>query len=374
MVASLCFGVESRVHKIAVLRASALGDFIFALPALFALRSTYPRAEIVLLAREWHKQFLSYRPSPVDRVVVLPEGEIGNEGERRQDPIALEAFFEAMQREHFDIAIQMHGGGRNSNPFVSRLGARLTVGLRTADADFLDRWIPYVYYQPEIMRYLEVVSLVGATTDSLKPSIKVTEADRRESLQCVPEMERPVVVLHPGASDPRRRWATEKFARVGDALAREGVHVVLTGTKTEKQLVGAVISTMEYEAQDVSACLSLNGLAGLLSRCACVVSNDTGPLHLAGAVGTATVGIYWCGNLITAGPMTRALHRPAISWRLDCPVCGTNCTSGSCAHSASFVDDVSIEEVVDFAMDLLKQQGAFSQTPRLFKGVDAFVV
>lgn len=374
MFASPCFRVESGVHKIAVLRANALGDFIFALPALSALRSTYPNAEVILLAREWHKQFLANRPSPVDRVVVLPEGEIGNESERRQDPIALEAFFEAMQREHFDIAIQMHGGGRNSNPFVARLGARLTVGLRTPDADFLDRWVPYIYYQPEIMRYLEVVSLVGATTDSFKPFIAVTEADRKESLQCVPEMEGPVVVLHPGASDSRRRWAAEKFARVGDALAREGIHVVLTGTESEKQLVRVVISMMEYEAQDVSGCLSLNGLTGLLSRCACVVSNDTGPLHLAGAVGTATVGIYWCGNLITAGPITRMMHRPAISWRLDCPVCGTNCTSGSCAHSASFVDDVSVEEVVDFTMDLLKQQGAFSQMPRLFKGVDAFAV
>jgi len=55
------------VHKIAVLRANALGDFIFTLPALEALRTAYPNAEIVLLAKEWHASFLERRPSPINR-------------------------------------------------------------------------------------------------------------------------------------------------------------------------------------------------------------------------------------------------------------------------------------------------------------------
>jgi ADP-heptose:LPS heptosyltransferase len=60
------------VRRIAVLRANALGDFIFALPALEALRAAYPQAEIVLLAKKWHATFLQGRPGPVDRVVVVP--------------------------------------------------------------------------------------------------------------------------------------------------------------------------------------------------------------------------------------------------------------------------------------------------------------
>jgi ADP-heptose:LPS heptosyltransferase len=111
---------------------------------------------------------------------------------------------------------------------------------------------------------------------------------------------------------------------------------------------------MQYKAQDVCGCLSLNGLTGLLSRCSVVVSNDTGPLHLARAVGTATVGIYWCGNLITAGAMTRKFHYPAISWRLNCPVCDVDCTRSRCEHTASFVDDVSTQEVTASALDLLQ--------------------
>src|SRR3954454_16148500 len=115
------------IRKIAVLRANALGDYIFCLPALQALRETFPQAEIVLLGRAWHQEYLQHRPGPVDRVVVVPlypgiserEGFIPNEE-------VLSEFFYRMQAEHFDIAFQIHGGGRNSSPFLLRLGAKLT--------------------------------------------------------------------------------------------------------------------------------------------------------------------------------------------------------------------------------------------------------
>ncbi len=352
--ASHLSGVEPAIAKIAILRANALGDFIFALPALTALRETYPQAEIVLLAREWHQAFLADRPSPIDRVVVMPPGGIGNEGAEKQDAIALETFFQSMRQEKFDLAIQLHGGGRNSNPFTLQLGARFTIGLRTPDAPELDRWIPYIYYQPEILRYLEVVSLVGAKTTNLEPHISVTAADLEESYRVVPEGDRPLVVLHPGASDARRRWSTAKFATVGDTLSRAGAQVVVTGTFQEAELARAIVEMMQCPARDVCGRLSLNGLTGLLSRCRVVIANDTGPLHLAAAVGTATVGIYWCGNLITAGPLTRRYHRPQISWRLHCPVCGLDCTTRRCDHAASFVDDVPTAEVIDAALALFE--------------------
>lgn len=345
--------VVPNVRKIAILRANALGDLIFALPALDALRAAYPQAERVLLARQWHQQFFAQRPSPIDRVIEIPLGGIGQEGPTPQNPIELAAFFNQMQQENFDVAIQLHGGGRNSNPFVLQLGARLTVGLRTPDAPLLDRWVPYIYYQPEVLRYLEVVSLLGATPTSVEPKITVTETDRLESYAVVPDDRQPLVVLHPGASDPRRCWSVEQFAAVGDELAATGVHVLVTGTQRESDRAQAVIARMQAPAQNLCGALSLNGLTGLLARCQLVISNDSGPLHLAAAVGTPTVGIYWCGNLITAAPLTRRVHRPAISWRLHCPICGVDCTRDRCDHSASFVEEVTTQEVIASALELL---------------------
>jgi ADP-heptose:LPS heptosyltransferase len=345
---------EPRVGKIAVLRANALGDFVVTLPALEALRAAYPEAEIVLLAREWHAAFLRGRPGPVDRVVAIPDARgVSVEPDAAEDPEALDAFFAGMSRERFDLAVQLHGGGRYSNPFVRTLGARLTIGLKTPDAAPLDRWIPYAFFQHEILRYLEVVSLVGAPPVALEPRLTVTAADRAEAARIVPDDGRPLVALHPGAGDPRRRWPPERFARVGDALAAAGARVVVTGIAAERNLVVAVVAAMRAEACNTCGLLSLSGLAGLLSRCRLAVSNDSGPLHVARAVGAATVGIYWCSNVMTFGPLTRARHRPAISWRMACPTCGRDCVYDPCTHRPSFVADVPLDEVTTAALDLL---------------------
>ncbi len=163
----------------AVLRANGIGDFILALPALEALRSAYPQAQVVLLGRRWHRDFLTGRPGPVDRVVVVPTCRgVTEEPGRREDPEELARFFEEMAQEGFDLALQLHGGGRYSNPLVHRLGARVTAGLRTPDAPPLDRWVPYVYFQHETLRYLEVASLVGALAPPvLEPRLTVTQRD-----------------------------------------------------------------------------------------------------------------------------------------------------------------------------------------------------
>jgi ADP-heptose:LPS heptosyltransferase len=350
------------VEKIAVLRANALGDFLFAVPALEALRAAYPSAEIVLLAREWHTDFVPGRVPAVDRVVVVPNAEgIWLPPGQPEDEDAIDRFFATMREERFDLALQLHGGGRNSNPFVLRLGARVTAGLRTPDAEQLDRWVPYVFYQPEVFRLLEAVSMVGAFPGRLEPRLSVLAADKAEAAEQVGDDD-PLVALHPGATDRRRRWPAERFAALGDALAEAGAHVLVTGDGEEAEIVDEVVERMESKATGLAGSLSTGGLAGALSRCALVVSNDTGPLHVAAAVGAATVGIFWCGNLINAGPITRRRHRPAISWRLHCPVCGRNCITDDCDHQDSFVADVSLEEVRTSALDLLSSVPSVPET------------
>ncbi len=355
------FAVEPHVQKIAVLRANRLGDLVFVLPALDALRAAYPHAEIVLLGFSWYEDLLAGRPGPVDRVIVVPPCWNPLEGfPAGAEPPELAAFFAAMQRERFDLAIQLLGGGRHSNPFVQRLGARLTVGLKAPDAVALDRWVPYILYQPEIFRYLEVVALVGAPPVTFEPRLAVTLQDLAEAA-VVPEDDRPLAVIHPGASDSRRRWPATEFAAVGDALAAAGAQVAVIGMAEERDLVQGVIGAMRAEALDLCGRLSLRALTGLLHRTSVMVGNDSGPVHLAEAVGAATVAVYWCGNLITAGPLTRARHRPIISWQLTCPACGVDCTVYRCDHPDSFVADVPVDEVRDAALDLL----AASRVPAL---------
>ncbi len=345
------------VSKIAVLRANAIGDFVFALPALDALRAAYPAAEIVLLGQPWHHRFLTGRPGPVDRVVVVPRKRGVREDRetagQEDPPRVFEAFFAAMQAEQFDLALQMHGGGRNSNPFLLQLGARITAGSATPDAPRLDYTLPYIYWQHEIVRLLEVVSMVGAQPVGLQPRLTLTEADFAECYTVLPRTDDVLVAMHPGVGDPWRQWPAENFAAVGDVLAQAGACILLTGAGFEEPITQAVAAQMTQPALDLAGKLSIGGLAALLARCKVVVSNDSGPLHVAAAVGAATVGIYWAGNVINAGTLLRARHRPHLSWRMECPLCGRNTIYDPCDHRPSFVDKVKPEEVIASALELL---------------------
>lgn len=349
------------MKKIAVLRANALGDFIFILPALRALKQTFPDSQITLLGKHWHKNFLANRPSDIDRVVVVPRSKGVNGNEKTEGDInALSAFFKDMHEERFDMALQLHGGGKYSNPFIIKLGAKQTIGLKTNDAVPLDKWIPYIYYQHEILRYLEVVSLIGAKTNNLQPHISVTKNDINEVSEYIQKKEN-IIVIHPGASDPRRRWNPQRFAEVGDLLSKQGYTIAITGTENEADIAEEVVSHMKEKAENLSGKLSLSGLTGLLSFSKLVISNDTGPLHVADAVDAKTVGLYWCINMINASILQREKHRPCISWRPHCPTCNEKLIKtqldfqeNTCQHNDSLLDEISVEEVINTALELLK--------------------
>jgi ADP-heptose:LPS heptosyltransferase len=287
-----------------------------------------------------------------------------------------------MQELRFDLVLQLHGGGAFSNPFVQRLGARVTAGLRAPDAPPLDRTVPYVYYGHEIVRFLEVAALVGAPPVTYEPRLHVTAADHVAAAAALAGLADPVVVLHPGATDPRRHWPVDRFAAVGDELHRAGAEVVVTGSANERPLAARLAVAMHHPVRDLAGRLDLRGLVGVLERAAVVVSNDTGPRHVAEAVGTATVAVYWCGNLINAGPLTRARHRPHISWQTHCPECGADSMSDlypartggtACRHRASFVSSVPVAEVLPDALDLLAAAAEAQDAPERIRSSSAVV-
>lgn len=351
-------GIVDGVGKIAVLRPNAVGDFVFALPALHALKAAYPTAELVLLGKAWHRGFLEGRPGPVDRVVELPPiPGVGAPVGAQVDTQAVDAFIGRMRDERFDIALQMFGGGRYSNPLLRRLGARLTAGFRGADAPALDRWLAYREPAPRRLALLEVAGLVGAWPGPLPmPELALTEADRREAERVLPARAgEPIVVLQPGATDPRRCWPAQRFAALGDLLAETGAQVVVNGSAAEAELVDAVVGAMRHPALGLAGKLGLGGLCGLLARARLLVSNDTGPLHLALALGVPCVGIFWLTNLVDGMPLRPSLLHAALATRTDCPVCGQDNQHRRCPHDPSFVDELSLEEVAAQARAALAQ-------------------
>ncbi|MUK03526.1 glycosyltransferase family 9 protein [Vibrio cholerae] len=338
------------IRRIAVLRGGGLGDLMFAMPAIDALKARYPDAEITLLGMPGHAALLDGRPGPVSEVLELPCSPGVRPGE--VDPAAVDGFFAGIEGT-FDLAVQVHGGGRNSNPFLLRLGARHTVGTRTPDAVALERTIPYVYYQHEVFRALEVVGLAGAVAVDLEPRVQVMPGETERAAQLTGDAA--VITLHPGATDARRRWPSSSFADVAVRAAADGCEVVVVGDSSDVPMAEEIVrlALAEHPAANVRSLagrLSLGELAGVLARSAVMVGNDSGPRHLAQAVGTPTVGVYWIGNVINAGAMGRTLHRVHFSWVTHCPVCGVDVTqvgwtAERCEHDDSFVATVQPDAV-----------------------------
>ena len=180
----------------------------------------------------------------------------------------------------------------------------MTAGSRAPDAPPLDRTVPYTGHQHEIHRFLVVAGLVGAAPVTLEPRLQVTDADRAEAAAVLAEDDRPLVVLHPGANDPRRRWPVERLTAVGSELARKGARLAVVGTASERGLVDRLLDGLDDDAADLAGRLSLGGLVGLLEQATLLVGNDSGPRHLAAAVGTATVAIHWVSASTPTGRCT----------------------------------------------------------------------
>ena len=222
-----------------------------------------------------------------------------------------------------DLAVQAHGGGGNSNPFLLRLGARHTVGTAAPGAPRLERNLPYRYFQHETQRWLEVAALAGAPAVQLEARLR-GRGNTRPRPGAAPRL-----VVHPGATDPRRRWPVERFAEVAAAVAGRGVEVVVVGDASDRDAAAAIVAhAADPRVTSLADAIGLPALVDLLEDSDVVLANDSGPRHVAMAVGTATVGVFWAPNMVNAAPVARRRHRAHPCWTNRCPRCGAPLAAG----------------------------------------------
>jgi ADP-heptose:LPS heptosyltransferase len=151
---------------------------------------------------------------------------------------------------------------------------------------------------------------------------------------------------------------------VGDHFAKQGIRIVITAGIDEQEHAQLVADCMHGTPRNLAGMLSLGGLTGLLSLATLTISNDTGPLHLANAVGKPTVGLYWIGNLVNFGSLYRRTHVPLVSWTTRCPECNTPSIMGNipgqnierCGHVCSFISDIPADDVIISAERLISRQ------------------
>jgi ADP-heptose:LPS heptosyltransferase len=306
---------ELAPRRVAILRALQLGDMLCAVPALRALRTALPQAELVLIGLPWARSFATQFAHLLDDFRVFP----GYPGlpERRPDVSSVPAFLTAMQDEHFDLALQLQGSGIITNSLALLFGARATAGCYVPGHFCPDpEWfIPYPEQCHEVHRLLCLLDALGAPScgDHLEFPIRPVDQAAYAKLAEALGLERGnYVCIHPGARNAARRWPPAQFAQAADALARQGLQIVLTGSAEEVTLTQAVATKMQARAFDVAGCTDIPTMAALMRHARVVLTNNTGVCHLAAALDVPSIALFHHPSEVDRWAPLDAKRHPAV--------------------------------------------------------------
>jgi ADP-heptose:LPS heptosyltransferase len=346
---------SNRIERIALFRALQLGDMLCSVPALRALRKARPTAHIALIGLPWAYGFVDRYPHLIDELIVFP-GAVGFP-EQQETNEHLPAFLRAMRDRHFDLAFQLHGSGGIANDIVRGMGAGENVGfLKPGEAANSGTFIPWPDTLPEIERYMVLMSAMGIDVSDKSLEIPLNSYDLAECDELVDthgiDIDR-MVVVHPGAQLPSRRWPAERFAEVASHLGSEGWQVVVTGSAGEAELCTRVMSTLGGEAVNAAGKTSLGCLAALVAKARLVVCNDTGLSHVAAAMKTRSVVIASGSDTRRWAPLERDRHRALA----DYPPCRP-CAFRDCPYGHPCALNISVKRVLDTALAQLDRPRA----------------
>ena len=338
-------------REILVFRALVLGDWLCATPALRALRRAAPHARIVLCGLPWTADLAARLPT-VDEFLAFPgHPELP---ERTPEPGAFEAFLATARARRFDLALQCHGSGSIVNPLLATLGARHVAGFATPGTEAgLDLAVPWPVSGPEIERCLALTEALGAPRAGLQMDFPLTAADHAQAAEALASagVRGPFAIVHPGSQLPSRRWAPARFAAVADALADQGLTVVITGSPSEAPLAAAVRAACRTAPVDLTGRTpSIWSLGAVVASAALVVANDTGISHVAAALGVPSTIVASGSDVARWAPLDTARH--PVLWH---PTACRPCAHAVCPTAHECAAGVAAPDVISSALHLLER-------------------
>jgi heptosyltransferase-2 len=280
--------------RILLLRLERIGDLLMALPAIADVRTAAPDAKIDLVVGSWNEE-LARSIHAVDRVQPLdPAWLVRGAGGAALSSLLAAAY--RWRRRRYDLALNFEPDVR-SNLLLAISGARWTAGYRSAGGGaLLDQALEY---HPSEHTADNARRLVAAVLDmpgrvTAAGILRIPESNRREAHAILARARRPCIVVHVAGGRPVKQWDPERFAAVARTLIdARGATVVLTGAPGDRAIVDDVKSRLPGESiVDASTATSLLTVAAVLERCDLMITGDTGPMHLAAAVGTAIVAVF----------------------------------------------------------------------------------
>jgi heptosyltransferase-3 len=346
---------EQAFHRILVSRMRFIGDVLLTTPVIRSLRAAFPDAYLAYLGEREAVSLLQNNPClneiipyDVHRPSILEQARVAR----------------LLRRRVFDLAIDLFGNPRSAL-LMYLSGARVRVGPERKGRGALytirvhDDGLP----KNAMEFHFQSLRAAGIPVIPSNTELYLTPEERETGRRLVEEYRRtatgegrPLVGIHPGATWPAKRWLPERFAGLAERLVREGTAVVCTAGPREEETIAAVRTAAAVILPVLSA-LPLRQLAAAIAAFDAYVTNDAGPMHIAAAVGTPTIGLFGPGEDSIWFPYSAGEGHRALRKDVPCHPCHLDFCNRTGNGFMECMKLLTVDEVVREVKQALVKKG-----------------
>jgi lipopolysaccharide heptosyltransferase I len=335
--------------NILFIKLSAIGDVVQTLPALEAIKRTYPDSNITWVVEEAAADILGGHPL-ISRLLVSRRKSwtrmLRNPLTFFQGLGCIVRFFSELRSTRYDIAIDFQGLFK-SGILIGLARAQRKIGFdRTRELSYLflnERLPPYDIEKHALERYLDVARYLGAKDPWPACTLPIEREISRikQRIEGLKSAGKPLVAINPVARWKTKLWSERKFAELADRLISErNVVVIFTGSQEDGLVNERILAMMDQSAVNWAGETTLKELAALASLCTVFITTDTGPMHLAAAAGTKVVALFGPTAPWRTGPFGPS-HVTVRAGLICSP-----CFKRTCDNNVRCMEEITVDEVM----------------------------
>ncbi|MDP6685594.1 MAG: lipopolysaccharide heptosyltransferase II [Candidatus Omnitrophota bacterium] len=345
----------NKTERILIIRTDRIGDVVLSTPVLTAARSAFKDAYIAVMVSSETKEIVAKNPY-INEVIVY------DKKQKHKGIFHALQFIMWLKKKKFSKALILHSTKRiNLVTFLAGIPER--VGFARGKWDFLlTNRLEYkkrLGEKHEVEYSLDVLRALGVRAEQSPLEMTVRKSDENSIDHMLHESrlkdDDRFIVVHPGASCISKMWPKENFAKLSDILIdRFGVKIVLVTSPEQLNIGEETKSFMKDEPIFLCGKTSLGELAALLKKASLFISNDSGPVHIACAVGTPVISIFGRNDTGLSPTRWRPLNRESAVMHKD--VGCKECLAHNCKKDFLCLRSVTVEDVIEKAAGLLREK------------------
>ncbi|MCC3144276.1 glycosyltransferase family 9 protein [Halanaerobium sp. Z-7514] len=360
--------LDDKADKILIIRLSAIGDVIHSLPTAYAIRQKYPNAQIDWLVEDKAFPLVNMNPY-LDNAIILPRKKWKKEIKDKGIIHTIKefwSFYKMMRNKNYDISLDLHGLFKSS--FSAFL---IKADLRMGPAD--GRELSQFFYQAKIdlkdsklhkvERSLQLAGALGANTELVNYGLKITPVVKSRVSRLF-EMEKinhnkRLIILNPFTTWESKNWFLERYFGLADELIEEGHYVIFTGSNSDKEAIEKYDGKKDSYS-NLAGKTDLQELTEIYNRADLYIGGDTGPTHLAAAVGLKVIALMGPTDPDTHGPYGEG-HTVIQDNSLKC----IRCWDEQCSRNMQCMKSITVNQVMRIArkkLDKMKLEDGVNES------------